>query len=305
MQVDLGRAATLQSPQQTSGKSTMNRDRLVSLSASLMLSALYAGSAIANATPDYGKLPLGFEANVGQSDGQVKFLARGRGYTVFLTGNAAVLSLPNAAPAAQTVGSVIRMNLEGANRNAAVTGADDLPGKSNYFIGNDPGKWRTNVANYAKVKYADIYPGVDPVYYGNQNGQLEYDFVVAPRADPNAIRLTVAADSVARAKSKHRRGLRIAADGDLVVKIGGGEDRFNKPVAYQITGNSQRVMTQSRFVLTASHQVLFALGTYDHSKALIIDRSLVYSTYLGGSIYDQGFGIAVDAAGNAYVAGYA
>jgi Beta-propeller repeat/OmpA-like transmembrane domain len=295
----------LQSPQQTLGKSTMNRERLVSLSAGLMLSVVCAGSATANATPDYGKLPLGFEANIGQADGQVKFLAHGRGYTVFLTGNAAVLSLPNAAAAARTAGSVMRMNLEGANRSAAVTGADDLPGKSNYFTGNDPGKWRTNVANYAKVKYADIYPGVDLVYYGNRNGQLEYDFVVAPHADPNAIRLTVTADSVASAKSKHRPGLRIAADGDLVVKIGGGEIRFNKPVVYQITGDTQRIMTQGRFVLTASHQVRFALGTYDHSKALIIDPSLVYSTYLGGSNYDQGFGIAVDSAGSAYVAGYA
>ncbi|MGO9948169.1 MAG: SBBP repeat-containing protein, partial [Steroidobacteraceae bacterium] len=282
----------------------MNRKRLVSLSAGLMLSVLCARSAIANATADYGKLPLGFEANVGQTDGQVKFLARGRGYTVFLTGNAAVLSLPSAA-AARTAGSVMRMNLEGANRKVVVTGADGLPGKSNYIIGNDPGKWRTNVANYAKVKYADVYPGVDLVYYGNLSGQLEYDFVVAPRADPNAIRLTVAAESVASAKSSHRPALRIAADGDLVIKVGGGEIRFNKPVVYQIIGNAQRKFTQGRFVLTASHQVRFALGPYDRSKALIIDPSLVYSTYLGGSNYDQGFGVAVDSAGSAYVAGYA
>jgi hypothetical protein len=305
MQVDRGRAATLQSPQQTSGKSTMYRERLVSLSAGLTLSALCAQSAIANATADYGKLPLGFEANVGQTDGQVKFLARGRGYTVFLTGNAAVLSLPNAAPAARTAGSVMRMKLEGANRNAAVTGADDLPGKSNYIIGNDPGKWRTNVANYARVKYAEVYPGVDLVYYGNLSGQLEYDFVVAPRADPNAIRLTVAVESAASAKRNHRPALWIAENGDLVIKVGGGEIRFNKPVVYQISGNAQRKYTQGRFVLTASHQVRFALGPYDRSKELIIDPSLVYSTYLGGSNYDQGFGIAVDSAGSAYVAGYA
>jgi hypothetical protein len=282
----------------------MKRERLVSLSAGLWLSLICAGSAIANA-PDYGKLPLGFEANAGQTDGRVKFLARGRGYTVFLTGNAAVLTLPNTATAAPIANRVIRMKLVGANLNAGVSGAEELPGKTNYFIGNDPSKWRTHVPNYAAVKYADVFPGVDLVYHGNLSGQLEYDFLVAPGVDPSAIRFTVAEDRGGLAHSEHRAPVRIGANGDLVVEIGGGEIRFNKPVVYQVTGNSQRIMTQGRFVLTASHQVRFALGTYDHSKALIIDPSLVYSTYLGGSNYDQGFGIAVDSAGSAYVAGYA
>jgi hypothetical protein len=285
----------------------MKRERFVTLSAGLWLSLICAGSAIANA-PDYGKLPLGFEANAGQTDGRVKFLARGRGYTIFLTGNAAVLTLSNttdAGNAARNANRVIRMKLVGADVNAGVSGVDELPGKTNYFIGNDPSKWRTHVPNYAEVKYADVFPGVDLVYHGNLSGQLEYDFVVAPGADPSAIRFTVAEDRSGLTGREHRAPLRIGADGDLVVKIGGGEIRFNKPVVYQLTGNAQRIMTQGRFVLMASNQVRFALGTYDHRKALIIDPSLVYSTYLGGSNYDQGFGIAVDSAGNAYVAGYA
>ena len=282
----------------------MQRERLVTLSAGLWLSLICAGSAAAKA-PDYGKLPLGFEANAGQTDGQVKFLARGPGYSVFLTGNAAVLSLQNTANTGRTIPDrVIRMKLVGANVNAGVLGADQLPGKTNYFIGNDPSKWRTHVPNYAEVKYADVFPGVDLVYHGNLSGQLEFDFVVAPGADPSAIRFTVAEDRSGLARER-RAPVRIGADGDLVVKIGGGEIRFNKPVVYQLTANSQRVMTQGRFVLTASHQVRFALGTYDHSKTLIIDPSLVYSTYLGGSSLDQGFGIAVDSAGSAYVAGFA
>ena len=282
----------------------MQRERLVTLSAGLWLSLICAGSAAAKA-PDYGKLPLGFEANAGQTDGQVKFLARGPGYSVFLTGNAAVLSLQNTANTGRTIPDrVIRMKLVGANVNAGVLGADQLPGKTNYLIGNDPSKWRTHVPNYAEVKYADVFPGVDLVYHGNLSGQLEFDFVVAPGADPSAIRFTVAEDRSGFAR-EHRAPVRIGADGDLVVKIGGGEIRFNKPVVYQLTANSQRVMTQGRFVLTASHQVRFALGTYDHSKTLIIDPSLVYSTYLGGSSLDQGFGIAVDSAGSAYVAGFA
>jgi hypothetical protein len=171
----------------------MKRERLVILSAGLWLALACAGSAVANA-PDYGKLRLGFEANAGQTDGQVKFLARGRGYTVFLTGNAAVLALSNTATTAPIADRVLRMRLVGANLNAGVSGADELPGKTNYFIGNDPSKWRTHVPNYAEVKYADVFPGVDLVYHGNLSGQLEYDFVVAPGADPSAIRFTVAED---------------------------------------------------------------------------------------------------------------
>ena len=128
--------------------------------------------------------------------------------------------------------------------------------------------------------------------------------MVAPGADPSAIRFTVAEDRSGLARER-RAPVRIGADGDLVVKIGGGAIRFNKPVVYQLTANSQRIMTQGRFVLTASHQVRFVLGIYDHSKTLIIDPSLVYLTYLGGSSIDQGFGIAVDSAGSAYVAGFA
>lgn len=265
---------------------------------------LCARSAIANA-PDYGKLPLGFEANAGQTDGQVKYLARGRGYSVFLTDNAAVLTLASTAAPAPIADRVIRMKLVGANAKARVSGGDELSGKTNYFIGNDPSKWRTQVPNYAEVKYADVFPGVDLVYHGNQSGQLEYDFVVAPGADPSAIRFAVAEDRIGATRSAHRAPLRVGANGDLVVKIGGSEIRFNKPVVYQIDRGAQRIVTQGRFVLTASHHVRFALGPYDHSKTLIIDPALVYSTYLGGSSLDQGFGIAVDSAGNAYVAGYA
>ena len=158
---------------------------------------------------NYGKLPLRFEANQGQTDKRVQFLSRGSGYALFLAGDEAVLSLrkpsalsgqPSASGNAKLetgnskldprnpnpesrIPSVLRMKLAGANASAQVVGLEELPGKTNYFIGNDPKKWRTNVPNYAKVKYQGVYPGVDLVYYGNQR-QLEYDFVVAPGADP-------------------------------------------------------------------------------------------------------------------------
>src|SRR5437773_510939 len=223
----------------------------------------------------YGKIPLSFEANQGQTDPRVKFLSRGSGYTLFLTSDEAVLALrsqkPDAALSkAKGVGSqkdksrqrsavsrqlqkptdhgprttdVLRMKLLGANQAAKVTALEELPGKSNYFIGNDPKRWRANVPNYAKVRYFDLYPGVDLVYYGHE-GELEYDFVVAPGADPKAITLEIENrnSKIEARQSKIQKPVlsaakdpksKIDASGDLVVQAEGGEVRFHKPVVYQ------------------------------------------------------------------------
>jgi hypothetical protein len=216
----------------------------------------------------YGKLPLNFERNQGQTDPRVKFLSRGSGYSLFLTGNEAVLTLQKgrarskvgikqptgrlpigklqrttfmAAPTEQerdprSTAAVLRMELVGTNARAKVVGLEELPGKSNYFIGKDPTKWRTNVPNYARVKYANVYPGVDLVYYGNQR-QLEYDLVLAPGADPRQIELSF----------EGAKRLRLDADGDLVVSIAGGDVIEHKPVIYQdIGGGRQRVAGSTR-----------------------------------------------------------
>jgi hypothetical protein len=268
----------------------------------------------------YGKLPLTFEANHGQTDSRVKFLSRAGGYTLFLTGDEAVIALrgkakaaapkgasgfktipvslkrypdtnPSVKPASEKMtGGVLRMKLRGANPAAEVTGVDELAGTSNYFIGNDPAKWRTGVPTYAKVKYAGIYSGIDLVYYGNQR-QLEYDFIVAPGADPRRIAFDV------------RGAKRILRDarGDLVLKIGQGEIRWHRPVVYQ-EKDGARQLVAARYVVADGNRVGFELAKYDTSRALYIDP-LVYSTYLGGSGGDQGNSIAVDSAGNAYVAG--
>ena len=266
---------------------------------------------------NYGKLPLSFEINRGQTDEAVKFLSRGKGYTLFLTSTDAVLSLRkgSAEPEAQVPrlvndrggtgvspvasGSplpqpaVLRMKLLGANPEARVTGIEELPGKSNYFIGNDPEKWRTNVPHYSKVNYEEVYPGIDLVYYGTDQQQLEYDFVVSPGADPKAIQLAV----------EGAEEIRVDGDGDLVVETEGGEVRFHKPVVYQ-KEEPQRQYLDGRYVLDdANHEVSFEIAAYDASKPLIIDPVLSYSTYVGGSETDEGSGIAVDASGNAYVTG--
>ncbi len=258
----------------------------------------------------YASLPMSFEANHGQTDASVNFLARGQGYTLFLTGQEAVLAVnkPYAARAGgQTRASTeaLRLRLLGANSHPAVSGADPLPGKTNYFIGNDPAKWHTDIPTYARVKYSGVYPGVDLVYYGDQGGKLEYDFVVAPGADPSAIALGVA--------DQYRLPLRITAQGDLVVKLREGEASFHKPMVYQKkpgTGDSDienRQSVEGHYLLDAQDHVHFQLGAYDHKRPLIIDPILAYATYIGGNGGDTGFAIAVNSTSTvpdeAYIAG--
>lgn len=255
----------------------------------------------------YGKLPLSFEANHGQTDGRVKFLSRTRGYSLFLTGDEAVLVLSGktkldktrVATAAYTLRSgkattnadgVLRMKLRNANAAAKVTGVDELSGTSNYFIGNDSTKWRTDVPTYAKVKYEGIYSGIDLVYYGNQR-QLEYDFIVAPGADPRRIAFDV------RGAKRIRRD----AQGDLVLKMGSDEIRWHKPVVYQ-EKDGVRQEIAAHYAITDKNCVGFELGEYDKTRPLYLDP-LIYSTYLGGGDNDSSNAIAVDVAGNAYVVG--
>jgi hypothetical protein len=277
------------------------------------------------AVANYGQLPLSFEANQGQADSSVRFLSRGSGYSLFLTGDGAVLALgqsgrkagecsaslratgvgksvePASCPSSSSATQeVVRMTLAGVadqGQSVEVSGEDQLPGKVNYFLGNDPDRWRTDLPTYAKVRYNSVYPGVDLVYYGNQR-QLEYDFVVAPGANAARIGLQFAA--------ANRLQLRIAPDGDLVLQGAEGEAVFHKPVVYQ-EKNGVRQTIRAGFHLVAKNTIGFRLGAYDHARPLIIDPVLTYSTYLGGSgtngTGDQGNGIAVDSSGNAYVVG--
>ncbi len=235
----------------------------------------------------YADLPLSFEPNQGQSDAQVKFVSRGRGYILFLTSTEAVLVLHK--PAAR---AVVRMKLVAANPTSQVTGLELLPGKSNFFIGNDPKAWRTDIPHYARVEYEDIYPGVDLLYYGHQ-GKLEYDFEVAPGADPSAIQL--AFEGVEE--------LTLDDEGNLILSTDGGEVVFQAPGIYQESGGVRRPIS-GRYALQGGGQVGFEIAAYDASKPLIIDPVFRYSTYFGGSSDDSGMGIAVDVTGNAYVTGF-
>jgi len=225
----------------------------------------------------YGRRELEFERNDGQFDPNVEFVAH------TATGSIAITKT------GITTGR-FRMTADNASPNARISGSDELPAKANYFIGNDPRRWRTNVPVYARAKVAGLYPGIDLVYYGNQR-QLEYDFLVAPHADPRAVRLRFDGQSA----------LWIDGSGDLIVTAREGNVRFHKPSVYQSTPNRTRV--DGQYVLLAPNEVGFKVACYAKSRPLIIDPVLTISTYLAGSASETAGGIAVDSVGNAYVTG--
>ncbi len=270
-------------------------------------------------TPKYGNVPLMFEANQGQTDSRVRFFSRGSGYSVFLTSGGMVLALrpyeitapadaiskplpnlnhsrPSSVPLPQRVSSdgkplVLAIDLVGAAANPPIVGEEPQGTRINYFIGRDPSKWRRNVPTYSRIRYRNVYPGVDLVYYGN-NHRVEYDFDLAAGADATRIQFSV----------KGADALTVDAAGNLVLTKGGGVLRFQTPILYQeIKGVRTRV--PGTYVLRDSTHVGFEVGAYDTSKPLVIDPVLIYSTFLGGSNDDFSNGIAVDSAGDAYVVG--
>ncbi len=267
------------------------------------------GEAKSGARSLFAGLPLIFEPNQGQgnldpADPRAKFVTHGSGYSLFLGPEGVILSLGSlerqkseeswrdSAKQATSLARVesVQMKLAGANPHATLTGTSLLPGKSNYFLGNDPTKWRQGVPQFARVRYADVYPGIDLLFYGNQ-GRLEYDFQVAPGSDPRQAEL----------EFKGARQLQLK-DGALVVQGESGSVRLEAPRVYQeIAGKQQAV--EGNFVLRGANRVGFAIGSYDHSRELVIDPILTFSTYFGGSGDEHSTSIAVDGSSNVYLAG--
>jgi Calx-beta domain/Carboxypeptidase regulatory-like domain/Beta-propeller repeat len=256
----------------------------------------------------FGRLPLSFEINKGQINESVKFLSHGAGYDLFLTSTEAVLSVQKprgwqvdklkdpalvntALDAHVREGSVLRLKMLGANATPQVEGQDELPGKVNYFIGNDPEKWRRNIPTYRRAYFKNIYPGIGVVYYGKQR-ELEYDLVVAAGANPKLIRFSVeGADQI-----------RLDKTGTLLLRLKQGEITLNKPVIYQLNADRSRSDVKGAYAINGN-VVSFRLERYDSSKTLIIDPVLSYSTLLGSGTNDSASGIAVDSQGSAYVTG--
>ncbi len=245
---------------------------------------LIAGTVMAAPAVRWGTVPLSFEPNTGQAAAEVRYLARGKSYTLYLTRGETVLAGRNQPP--------LRTRLSGANLSARIAGEVPQDATSNYFIGNDPAKWHTSVPNFARVRYAGIYPGIDLVYYG-RDGKLEYDWIVLPGADPHKIRMIF----------ERTDQLRIDEQGDLVIRAGGSEYRHKRPVIYQEVAG-KRVPVAGSWTLHGN-EAGFSLGTYDRGRKLVIDPPLIYSTYYGGNGADYASAVAVDSVGNTYVAGVA
>lgn len=239
------------------------------------------------ATMPYGDLPLTFEKNEGQFEEPVRFLSRSAGYTVFLTRNEMVLRLNRA----RGERDVVRWQWKGANLDAPLAGEALLETRSNYLRGDDPVRWRTGIANYARVRQTGVYPGIDVVYRGNQR-RLEYDFELAPGADAGRIRIVL----------QGPKSMKLGANGDLVLRIANGDLVQPPPEVYQET-NGRRTRVEGRYVVVGKNEIGFALGAYDRTRPLIIDPVVHYATYLGGTGFDEGLAIAVDSSGNAYVTG--
>jgi len=249
------------------------------------------------------RVPLHFEENRGQSDKKVRFVARGNRFVTFLTDKEAVFSVTPPTPRPAGPGdpvakpSVVRMGVVGATGESRVTGHSKVQAKTNYFIGSDSSKWLTDVPNFTRVKYDEVLPGVDMVYYGRQNC-LEYDMVVAPGTDPRTIRVSFSGQTNAT----------INQAGDLVLATTATEIVQGKPVAYQVDESGRRQPVEARYALAGASQekalVGFELGEYDHSRELVIDPPvMLYGTFVGGSEFDVANEIVADASGNAYVTG--
>jgi hypothetical protein len=230
-------------------------------------------------------IPRVFEENVGQvSDRSVRFVARGVRADLWLTSDNETLRLVSSTAS-------VGFRFIGAKMNVEAEGIDQIAGRRNYILGNDPAKWRTDVPLFKSVSYANIYPGISLKYYGNEQ-TIEYDLNIAPGADPRAVRLRIDGNSK----------LMLSADGDLVLTNKDAKLIQRRPFAYQDIDGERRPVAV-RYSLARNREVTFKLGDYDRSRSLVIDPTIIYSTYLGGAGNDSGSSIAVDASNNVYIAG--
>lgn len=253
----------------------------------------------------YGRWPLAFEVNQGQADPSVRFLCRGKGYAVYFGSSQTTLVLLHPEPQSWFHGlprrwrsipsfsaEVVRLRFAQAGGNAEPQGTGLLEGKSNYFLGRDPSKWRTDIPQYSRVKVAGVYPGINLTYYGTQ-GRLEHDFEVTPGADPRVIQWEFPGSG----------SLALGADNSLLVGTPHGRVSLQAPECYQVI-QGQKQPVEGHYVLAGPGRARVEVGAYRKDLPLIIDPVLVYSTFDGGNGDDVGTAIAVDGAGDAYVTGY-
>ncbi len=226
---------------------------------------------------------VNFEPNVGQTDARVKYIAHASHATLWLTSEGATFGFDLKSRRA-----VLKLRFEGAGPAPEISAEEPRPGVSNYFLGNDPAHWRPGVPQFGRVRYRNVYPGIDVVFYGNSR-KLEYDFVLQPGADPAKIRLAF--------DGADRMGID-SEEGDLFLAIGAVEIRNHKPRIYQ--GDK---IVGGHWVIRGKRRAGFAIDSYDATNQLIVDPVLTYGTYLGGTAGEYAAAIAMDAQGNIYITG--
>ena len=236
--------------------------------------------------------PLTFEENRGQADDRFDYVARGRGYGLYLSGGETLFGLRRGSGPEASV-KVLRMRLAGGLAAPSVRPLQAVATKSHYYLGNDPAKWLTDIPHYERILYSEVYPGVDLVFYGTP-GHLEYDFIVAPGASWEQIRL----------QFEGIENLSINAGGQLVLKLQAGEMVQPLPVIYQETSDGKRLPIDGSYLLADPHEVAFRVGSFDPAIPLVIDPTILWLGYLGGSsTVDDPNGIATDSSGASYVTG--
>ena len=247
--------------------------------------------------PDY------FEINMGQANDSVRFLFRGKNYALFLTPGSAILRVTGSGknteqlypdgkkqdPTSENIW--LSFQLTGSNPEPEIQGVNKLRSRSNYLTGGDPDKWQKNVPHYEMVKYSNIYDGIDLVYHNRKNS-LEYDFIVAPGADPGRIHFSITgAEWISEDES-----------GNLLLHTRLGEVMIKTPQTYQ-EFNGKKEYIASDYEIDDGTNISIKLNPYDRSKTLIIDPELLFSSYLGGNGGDGAYGIDADDEGNVYVTG--
>ncbi len=253
----------------------------------LLVPGCFPRTSLANVAPIVSReRPVVFERNDGQTDARARFIARAGGYRLFVAPDALAFGL--STPTGQ---HAVRLTFAGASASATVHGEQPLGGQVNYLRGTDPNAFVTGVPTFGGVRLSGIYPGVDAVISG-RDGEIEYDFVVAPGVDASVIRLDLSGTD----------RIRIDANGDLVLSTPAGDLRQRRPVAYEVSGDV-RTLVPSRFRVSADHFVSFDVTRRDPSASLVIDPVLSFAAYVAGGGDESGAGITVDAAGSAYLAG--
>jgi hypothetical protein len=234
----------------------------------------------------YGKLPLSFVPNEGQTDKAVRYYAQGAGYGFFFTHEGARLSFANS----EGRGHALALDFLGAEPDATLEARQRLSGKVNYLVGNDQANWHQGLPTHGELLYGGLWPGIDMAVRG-EGGKLKYEFHLKPGSSVDDVRLGY----------RGAEGLKVGAGGELLVQTSLGVLKDAAPVSYQRIGG-ERVPVESRYRLTGDGGYGFAVGSYDPRYPLVIDPGLDYSTFLGGTGFDQGFAIAVRDS-SAYVTG--